>query len=148
MTYEEALEVIENTPCIIGVGAPSAGTGYKRGWIQIGHYPRRGRRAGYHIGAHVAAFMVTWGSVPKGMVVMHTCDNPPCVNPLHLRLGTQAQNMADMWAKGRGHNGHAAKTHCPQGHVYDEANTRLDKNGGRYCRACQRERARVRRSQR
>lgn len=36
-----------------------------------------------------------------GLVVMHTCDNPPCLNPWHLRLGSQRQNMADCRAKGR-----------------------------------------------
>ena len=37
----------------------------------------------------------------EGKSVMHTCDNPPCINPDHLRIGTHAENMADMTAKGR-----------------------------------------------
>jgi len=37
-----------------------------------------------------------------GQVVMHTCDNPPCCNPAHLRIGTTADNVRDKWAKGRG----------------------------------------------
>lgn len=52
-------------------------------------------------GAHVLALVLRGVEVPKGMVVMHSCDNPPCVNPHHLRVATQAENRRDCAAKGR-----------------------------------------------
>lgn len=67
-------------------------------------------------------------------VVRHSCDNPPCVNPLHLMVGSHADNSHDRDARARNHN--KTKTACVHGHPFDAANTRYDKDGHRACRAC------------
>lgn len=51
--------------------------------------------------AHRVAYEITYGPIPPGLYVMHTCDNPPCSNPRHLRVGTPQENVDDMVAKGR-----------------------------------------------
>jgi hypothetical protein len=53
------------------------------------------------------AWQLTYGALPKGQVILHVCDNPPCVNPDHLRIGTQQDNIADMHNKERARQGHA-----------------------------------------
>lgn len=62
-----------------------------------------GRRTinGRPVLAHRAAWVAEHGPIPPGMVVMHVCDNPPCINVEHLRLGTVADNVRDMDRKGR-----------------------------------------------
>ncbi len=51
--------------------------------------------------AHRTAYALTHGEIPPGLVVMHSCDNRWRVNPAHLRVGTQAENVRDMHSKGR-----------------------------------------------
>lgn len=78
------------------------------------------------VAAHRMAWTLEHGPIPQGLCVLHRCDNPPCVRPDHLFLGTMADNTHDMMAKGRAKfgrpplptNGQAqqnsAKTCCPK----------------------------------
>ncbi len=73
-------------------------------------YSRRNDKDGYGIvrfmgrdwKVHRLAYLWSTGEEHGPLLVMHTCDNPPCFNPLHLRLGTQKDNQRDKWQKNRG----------------------------------------------
>jgi hypothetical protein len=88
-----------------------------------------------NIYAHRFAYEATYGEIPPGMCACHRCDNPKCVRPDHLFLGTRKDNTRDMIAKGRFRNSAASKTHCAHGHPWVEENIEV-KYGKRRCRLC------------
>lgn len=75
-------------------------------WMWIGAVLHRGYGAfkldRATVRAHRFSWLIHFGTIPKGLNVLHRCDAPLCVNPQHLFLGTQSDNMRDMRQKGRG----------------------------------------------
>jgi hypothetical protein len=82
---------------------PETGCHLWTGTIIPGGYGR------VHVAAHRLAFQLANGPIPAGLLVLHRCDNPPCCNPEHLFLGSNADNMADKVRKGRCRNGWTGK---------------------------------------
>lgn len=92
---EAALSIRDATDAI-----PIAGC-----WIWSGYAAPNGYALfgfnGKKIGAHRASYELAYGPIPDGAIVMHRCDNRLCLNPHHLEIGTQRDNVQDMIRKGR-----------------------------------------------
>lgn len=112
-------KVSKTDTCWLWTGAKSP-FGYGRFKLTIaqGQY-----RQGY---AHVVSYELTYGTIPDGLFVLHSCDNPSCVRPDHLRLGTLQENSHDMVAKGR-----QAKGDQIWSRAHPERVPRGDENGRR-----------------
>ncbi len=113
-------------------------------WLWIGHVNDNGyglfHLNGRNVRAHRFAYEHYRGPVPEGLDLDHLCRNRACCNPDHLEAVTRQINIK------RGAIG--SKTHCVRGHEFTKENTgtRTERrHGGRYCRACAREKEQRRR---
>ncbi len=114
------------------VPVPEAGCFVWLGCMSTSGYGRV-RSDGKTQQAHRVAWQQTNGVIPEGMQVCHKCDTRCCVNPDHLFLGTNGDNIRDMVAKGR--NWQSKLTHCRQGHPLSGGNIRMY-GRKRQCIAC------------
>lgn len=90
------------------------------------------RFKGKFIGVHRLVLQCL-GVPITGLLVMHSCDRPACVNPNHLSAGTASDNQSDSVAKKR--HASSRRTECPAGHPYAEFG--VVRAGKRYCKPCQ-----------
>lgn len=109
------------------------GTTSQKGYGRFAFGPRQ-----HTVGAHRFSYAIAHGVAVADfstLQVCHRCDNPRCVRPEHLFLGTPTDNVRDSVAKGRMRNGFMGRTHCANGHAYTPENTRTPR-GHRECREC------------
>ena len=104
---------------------------YGYGKMRVGSRTDGSRRT---VSASVVSYELENGPVPKGLWVLHHCDQPACVRPSHLYAGTPKRNSRDSVVRGR----HPKKnlTHCKRNHPLSGANLRIRSNGTRKCIAC------------
>lgn len=91
---------------------------------------------GEKILAHRLAHRIATGKIEIKNNVLHSCTTRSCVNPEHLREGTQTENVADMFAAQRAPNYNKQLTHCRRGHLLEGSNVRLKINRGKTRRQC------------
>lgn len=87
--------------------------------------------------AHRVAYELANGPIPADLTIDHLCRNRSCVNPAHMEAVSRAENTMRGDTLGARN---AAKTRCKRGHLLDDANTYLTRQGWRRCRQCHNER--------
>lgn len=92
--------------------------------------------------AHRVFYELYKEKIKSGFVIDHVCRNRSCVNPEHLREVTSRVNIL-FNSEGLA-SINSRKTHCSKGHIYNLKNTRVTKQGGRWCRVCDRLRGNIR----
>jgi len=111
-------------------------------WVWTGIQDPQGYgRLGGHRLAHRQSWEMANGTIEGGLWVLHHCDNPPCVNPAHLYLGTVKENVRDAVERGR-MRGPSPREVCSKGHSMEGDNLKLVMDHGylsRRCRKCARE---------
>lgn len=115
-------------------------TGYtmSNGYGQVGFVVPHGSRL-----AHRVSYAMEHGSIDPELTIDHLCMNRRCVRPSHLEQVTQRENTL----RGNTTSGiNFRKTHCDNGHEFNDTNTYIASNGWRGCRPCNAERARARRA--
>ena len=118
--------------CWLWTGAHSkTGYGFVSSWVN-------GESTCKPVHRYVYELLV--GPIPSGLELDHLCRVRNCVNPEHLEPVTHSENMRRSPINRGAHQ--LKKTHCPQGHPYDEVNTYAYK-GHRYCRACTKRRLEI-----
>lgn len=134
-------------------------------WKWLGGFDHKGYAVFTYNYKNYHASRIVWflskNSDPAPLLVCHECDNPPCVNPEHLFLGTDGDNHDDKVRKGREPQAAIAalrrynetkseQTHCKRGHLYSPENTYRSpqKPNSRVCRTCRAARTTKRKGQR
>jgi len=102
---------------------------------------------GKMLSLHRVTYELFVGPFPEGTVTDHLCRVRSCCNPAHLEAVSQRTNVLRGDRSGAGRK-NREKTHCLQGHPYDEANTYITPTGKRACRACNRVRSAAQREKR
>lgn len=135
----------------------SGGDGACWPWMsgkQSGGYGRFSVAPGAQESSHRIALAIALNGGPDGAHALHSCDNPSCCNPAHLRWGTAAENALDKMHRGRAKAGRTNETTCGRGHQMTTGNTLIKQRPGRHgrvyttktCRQCQNDAQKLRRT--